>query len=119
MQRMRWRMGLAALVGGLVLGCEHEAGTRYPPGPLLVSKKPVEGKVESAAPVLLARSEPTTPSLPPLALAKSDTRVLETPLSFPSPPQRLVQPPTKPAVRSRQAPLIVATPAVRRRVPGD
>ena len=80
-----WRAGLAALLGGFALGCAHDPGPHYPPDPLLVSKKPVEGKLEKAAPALLARSDPPVPQLPDSVLvAKPRPPVQAIPTSRPS-----------------------------------
>jgi hypothetical protein len=59
----------AALAGSLLLGCERAAvRAPYPPDPLFLTKKPVQGKVESVRPEL-AYNEPAAPPLPPTALA--------------------------------------------------
>jgi hypothetical protein len=67
MRRTVGRVGLLTLLlTGLTLGChkpmvQHKA----PPDPLLISKKPIEGKPELAEPVQAVRIEPLPPALPP------------------------------------------------------
>jgi hypothetical protein len=56
---------------GLLIGCEHGHSARYPPDPLLLSKKPVESRLAPGAPVAVARHEPPAPER--LALASADT----------------------------------------------
>jgi hypothetical protein len=64
---------------GLLAGCERAAVKQsYPPDPLFLSKKPVEGKVESARPVL-AYHEPVVPPLPAGALASAPRERLALP----------------------------------------
>jgi len=46
---------------GLLLGCEHSRTTRYPPDPLLLSRKPVESRPEPGQEPALARHEPHPP----------------------------------------------------------
>jgi hypothetical protein len=46
---------------GLLVGCEHNHASHYPPDPLLVSKRPVESHGAAAASPLLARREPPAP----------------------------------------------------------
>ena len=48
-------------VGGLLVGCEHSHSARYPPDPLLLSKKPVESRPASGPLLALARHEPPAP----------------------------------------------------------
>ena len=67
MRRKLWRAGLAALVlGGAVVGCHRNAVQKKqpPPDPLLITKKPVEGRPHAPEPTLSARDEPTPPPVP-------------------------------------------------------
>jgi hypothetical protein len=60
--RRKVRRAWLPVVGAcsLLLGCEHGHASRYPPDPLLLSKKPVESRPEPA-PVAVARHEPPAP----------------------------------------------------------
>lgn len=76
----------------------------YPDDPLLVSKKPVDGKQEPPSSLLLARAEPVAPT-PPAALLAA------------RPPREPILAPVVTAPTSRaEPPHIRATPASRRRV---
>jgi hypothetical protein len=48
-------------VWGLLAGCEHSQASRYPPDPLLVSKRPLESRGESGLGPIVARHEPPAP----------------------------------------------------------
>src|SRR5262245_22620800 len=63
---------LAVLTGCLALvGCERAAvRPNYPRDPLLLSKRPVEGKVENTT-TLVAQGEPVMPAVPPTALVSA------------------------------------------------
>jgi hypothetical protein len=63
MVRTVWRLGLAAALGGALLGCSHTMAQRKPPppDPLLVTRKPIEGKPRPADADLTARLQPPTP----------------------------------------------------------
>lgn len=69
------RIGLVAMLGlSIVCGCKSSsAENTYPKDPLLLSKKPVEGKGGAASagpgPSLLASAEPVAPTSPTTALA--------------------------------------------------
>jgi hypothetical protein len=95
-----------ALWGSLVAGCswigKHPP---YPPDPLLVSRKPVEAGPEKTAPLLVARTEPTSPEPPATAVASA-------PVDLRSDKSRLAGVHAVPTSRSSGIP---ATPAVRRR----
>lgn len=54
---------LALAVGSvLTVGCAHEeASPRFPSDPLLLSKRPVEGKPTESSPTSIASSEPAAP----------------------------------------------------------
>src|SRR5262245_33008669 len=99
-----WRDCLLAACGGLLaLGCEKAAVKQdLPPDPVLVSKRPVQGKVPShAAAVAVVRNEPVTPALPESALASAPptlSSVARTTAAKPPspPPGPQVEPPTEP-----------------------
>ena len=57
------RLGLAAALGGALLGCSHTTAQRKPPppDPLLVTRKPIEGKPRQADADLTARLPPPAP----------------------------------------------------------
>ena len=56
---------LTLLLTGFTLGC-HKPMVQHkpPPDPLLISKKPIEGKPEVGEPVRAARLDPLPPPLP-------------------------------------------------------
>ena len=67
MQRSMRRAALAAAILGATFGCTRSMvqQTKQPPDPLLVSKKPVEGKPTSnTAPRAIARVDPQPPAFP-------------------------------------------------------
>ena len=70
------------LVSGLVVGCERAAVR--PQDPLLISKKPIEGKAQASKPIALAYNEPAAPPIPTTALASAppDTRLLDPERSY-------------------------------------
>ena len=54
----------------LDLGCNStEASHRYQIDPLILSKKPIAGRVDEAPPVLIASGEPKPPPMPEMFLA--------------------------------------------------
>lgn len=124
------RIGLAALLGcGATLGCDFGAvRNKYPPDPLLLSKKPVEGKITGAGPVLVARAEPVAPPLPETALVSAPPLRKpglqlsggpsldpdEVPPPIPDKPRMNLE--ATPAVRSGISSVVPASPAVRRRI---
>jgi hypothetical protein len=61
------------LAGACLLGC-GSARRPYLDDPLLMTKRPVEGKIGAAEPVGLAFAEPTAPALPATALASLPTK---------------------------------------------
>src|SRR5437773_10296349 len=69
------RIGLVALLGlTIVCGCKSSsAENTYPKDPLLLSKKPMDGKagppVAGPGPALVASAEPVAPTAPTTALA--------------------------------------------------
>jgi hypothetical protein len=123
---------LAVLSGaGLLLGCESGSGRRgLFDDPLLVAKKPAEGKVSDKAgapPQMLARAEPTPPALPGTALATAPKPGSVDQPALVSAPTSTATPATNPSTKDA----IGATPAsrpgssdvptalaVRRQVPG-
>jgi hypothetical protein len=86
MRRPFRRLALAAaLAAGALAGCQHSAvQTKQPPDPLLVTKKPVEGKPRSPEDDLSARVQPPAPPIPTSDFAGS-------PRPDPSQPVRHVQ----------------------------
>jgi hypothetical protein len=61
---------LAAVLLGASFGCEAGASRhRYPDDPLLVGKRPVDGKADASPAELVASIEPVPPSVPPTAYA--------------------------------------------------
>jgi hypothetical protein len=72
MRRKRAKIWLLAAAGGLVLGCQSASVRNgYPEDPLLLSKKPVEGKPGKAESVQVVHAEPKAPTLPPTELASN------------------------------------------------
>jgi hypothetical protein len=66
----KWR--IASLSSLFLFGCETGSSRHsYPDDPLLVDKKPVETKVESATPPALIVAEPTPPPMPSQAVASA------------------------------------------------
>jgi hypothetical protein len=66
-RKLRILCGAALLVGCAAVGCttkNHAVRDKPPSDPLLVSKKPVEGKANATAPVRTAFQEPSPPPLP-------------------------------------------------------
>jgi hypothetical protein len=59
MGRRLWRTVLCALVlGGATFGCHRSAvQNKQPPDPLLMTKKPVEGRLRGNEPGMTARAE--------------------------------------------------------------
>jgi hypothetical protein len=56
---------LLPLLGGIVLGCHKPmVQQKTPPDPLLISKKPIEGRIDTGEPVRSARIDPQPPPLP-------------------------------------------------------
>lgn len=120
---------LAMLGGGLLLGCESAGRRHYPQDPLLLSKKPVEGKPTSAGPDLIAQAEPAPPPVPAaLALAAAvklrampALAVAELPAASSDASESISKKePVRaiPASRSVAPGPVAGTLAVRRQVPG-
>src|SRR5262249_13163782 len=66
---LQWACLSSAITAGCLAGCKGTAPQpAYPNDPLLVSKKPVEGKLESKKPQAVVRAESTMPPLPIEAL---------------------------------------------------
>lgn len=100
------------LVAVLCAGCASaEKEPRYPDDPLLLSKKPVEGKHDPTRTDMLARVEPLAPPLPTSLLAAKPKA---------SPPLTTAPSPTPKTspVSTPPSAVIRATPALRRRVTG-
>jgi hypothetical protein len=70
-ERVFWTTLLAC--ASFASGCELTGGAppRYQIDPLVLSKKPVTGKVTDASPVLVACAEPVPPPVPEVALASA------------------------------------------------
>jgi hypothetical protein len=113
-----------ALLAGLIGGCQstsHE--NAYPKDPLLLTKKPVDGKAAPApSPVMTASNEPAAPVLPATALAS-----MQRPVDEKAPanggPFMPIPPHTGPTLatpvsRSPEASAPADVPGSRRQVPG-
>jgi hypothetical protein len=63
MVRAFWRLGLTTALAGALLGCSHTTAQRKPPppDPLLVTRKPIEGKPRPVDADLTARLQPPAP----------------------------------------------------------
>jgi len=63
MVRAIWRLGLTTALAGALLGCSHTTAQRKPPppDPLLVTRKPIEGKPRQVDADLTARLPPPAP----------------------------------------------------------
>jgi hypothetical protein len=61
MRRGLWRAWLPVIAVVILSGCEHSSGSRCPPDPLLLSKKPIESRSELGAATALAQREPRAP----------------------------------------------------------
>jgi len=136
MNRGILKVSLVAILGsGVGLGC-GTTGDRKPylQDPLLISKKPVEGKAQDARPVLLAQADPAPPMGPGVSLAAAPRPV--EPMNAPD-LQALAQPgsPTpdvaaqtvstykgavevSPAVRVKDSQQVSAVTAIQRHVSG-
>jgi hypothetical protein len=65
MRRTLLNVGLISLILGAAVGCNKQVvREKTPPDPLLVSKKPVEGKPHEGEPVHTARLDPPAPPQP-------------------------------------------------------
>ena len=65
MVRAIWRLGLTTALAGSLLGCSHNMMAQRkppPPDPLLVTRKPIEGKPRPADADLTARVQPPAPA---------------------------------------------------------
>lgn len=132
--RISWRL---IVCGSLLTGCRSGADPRlYPEQPLLLSKTPVEGKIELVDSTRVARTDPQPPPMPAEALATlpcstsppAFTRFatppqepdFQEPAPLPAPIHNAVREkavtPTMPAVR-RAPPRLPSN--LPRRVPGD
>jgi hypothetical protein len=123
---------VAVLASTLGLGC-GTTGERKPylQDPLLISKKPVEGRAQDARPVLLAQAEPIPPMNPGVTLAAAPR-----PVELGNPPAAVAttEPPSgvpaqtistykgavevSPAVRVKDGQPTSAVTSVQRHVPG-
>jgi hypothetical protein len=110
----------AAVSGGLFLGCRSASNRPpYPEQPLLLSKTPVEGKIEAVETGPVAQADPVAPPLPADALAAIPKPLPQVPINGPANENAVnhTEPPApKPspfhtAVRTKTP--ILAAPAVR------
>src|SRR5437764_913751 len=81
---MRWSVGLAAALALAAVGCGGTSNQTYPADPLFINKKPIETRVENAAPVLVVQLEPAVPAVPAMVLAAVG----------PNQPRQVFRPPT-------------------------
>ncbi len=108
------------LVAACCLACLAGCATTgkkppHPDDPLLLSKKPVEGRLESPRLDLLARAEPAVPPLPIELLAAREPSKRPTVSALPT-SSKPTPPPTMEADPAPSAAGgVPATPAVRRR----
>jgi hypothetical protein len=68
MKKTLWRIAaLTLLLGAVTFGCSKPLvqQQKTPPDPLLISKKPIEGKPAGGDPSLATRIDPQPPPLPP------------------------------------------------------
>lgn len=72
-QRRTWMAPALACV--LFIGCESQ--NMYRQDPLLLTRQPIEGKVDAAAPTLLALAEPKAPPFPPTVVVWTPKTVPE------------------------------------------
>jgi hypothetical protein len=73
MGRPLWQIGLSVLLLGATLGCTRSAvQQKPPPDPLLVTKKPVEGKPTSFKSEAAVRIDPPPPPYPARQYANGD-----------------------------------------------
>lgn len=100
-QTLHRGLTLVCLGAGLVAGCKSATKEEsYPPDPLLMSRKPIEGTVVTGPNgELLVSADPVEPHMPPLAYAAN---------AQPAPPPIVTATP----IPGHRGPL-VATPAVR------
>ena len=66
MVRTLWRLSLTTALTGALLGCSHTTAQRKPPppDPLLVTRKPIEGRQRPLDADLSARIQPPAPPAP-------------------------------------------------------
>jgi len=65
LRKMHWTWLSVVVAGGVASGCGLTSSSRpFPPDPLLLSKRPVEGKAEAPAPHQLAFNPPGPPTVP-------------------------------------------------------
>lgn len=125
MRRQLLQVWLAATAGGcLSVGCHNN--TRccpYPEEPLLLSKPPVEGKIDVIDGPQLSRSEPVAPALPAEALASMPRplpvgppeAVLATPTVEPPPAETTTANEPAPPKPVHGKPPITAAPATMKK----
>jgi hypothetical protein len=116
MLRLRIRTRLACwaaiCLGVLTLGCSTSDRRPYLQDPLLISKKPVEGRAQNARPTLLAQADPAPPMSPGVSLASAPQPVIPS-----APPTAVVVSEPQPAVPAQTIStftgVVEATPASR------
>jgi hypothetical protein len=59
----------AAVLAACLTGCTGNSRQTYPSDPLFINKKPIEAKVDNAAPTAVAQLEPAVPQVPALVVA--------------------------------------------------
>lgn len=103
-----------ALGTGMAIGCQSGADHHsYSDDPVLLSKKPVDGKPDPAgsSPILLAHAEPMEPAMPATALAAAPA--ITTPPAIATPPAMAQAPTPAPALPSVEpAPVMDAVPTL-------
>jgi len=67
---------IALCLGALTLGCSTADRRPYQQDPLLISKKPIEGRAQNAQPTLLAKADPAPPMGPGVSLASAPQPIL-------------------------------------------
>jgi hypothetical protein len=105
LRKMRWTWLTALVAGGLGAGCGLTSSRPFPPDPLLLSKRPVEGKVEATAPRQFAFNPPDPPAVPDPAATARQTPAPVEPRAVPAvPASRAKDPAASPASQPAQTP---------------
>ncbi|HLN28796.1 MAG TPA: hypothetical protein VK395_13710 [Gemmataceae bacterium] len=128
----RW-IGWATLLCAGLLGCASASSKLgYPEDPLLIAKKPVEGKPGPAEDTLIAFGEPSPPPLPNEAFVLAPRHRKDAPLSPSDPavaenkkddshPNDMVEisPPNEPEAQPKTGNTVEAIPVSRRKAPEE
>jgi outer membrane biosynthesis protein TonB len=122
MRRQLFHLWLAASASGcLIIGCQHSARrAEYPAEPLLLSKPPVEGKIEVVDSAPPPHSEPMPPPLPAetfVALPRPLPVGPVTPLATPTPEPPRQEAPAPARTTNAEPPPVPANPAARPKGP--